>query len=324
MKPKKITLKRNKNRRGFTLGEVVTTVAIIGTLTAVAVPNYLRIKMEVNMETVRQELKKIQVHMNDLLNRNKQFPQDINSLGNNDEEQAITASLNAIDLKEYTTDGYQPSTNFSNYQFRTCPRRIGIGGDKCFTVSPMGISAALAIAPPPPSFVNMYVTRGNTPDFDLFTGSSYLTDEQKLELFSLWMEQFAYYTNFRMLTHMGKTYEDLETTAPSYLFFQSQEVMDAIKTLSEQPNSYLKDKGIQIFFSELTKEEALQKNGNQYHQGNVEYQYDMSSKQLRTEPSTFELAFKLTDPKGTLSGANYNTALSVILSAKNRAYLIPT
>ena len=136
--------KKVKRLKGFTLGEMVTTVTIIGSLTAIAVPNYLRIRMEVNMEMVRQELRTIQKHMNDLLNRDHRFPQDINTLGNTPEEQSITGSLTAIDLKDYTTDGYRVDPNLSNYQLTTCPTKIGISGDKCFTVNTFSISSAAA------------------------------------------------------------------------------------------------------------------------------------------------------------------------------------
>ncbi len=136
--------KKVKRLKGFTLGEMVTTVTIVGSLTAIAVPNYLRVRMEVNMEMVRQELRTIQKHMNDLLNRDKRFPQDINTLGNTPEEQSITGSLSAIGLKDYTTDGYRVDPNLSNYQLTTCPTKIGISGDKCFTVDTSSISSAAA------------------------------------------------------------------------------------------------------------------------------------------------------------------------------------
>ena len=133
--------KRRKNKLGFTLGEIVTTVAIIGTLTAIAVPNYMRIKMDVNMKMVQQHLRIIGVHLNDLYNQNRQFPEDILNLGNSGEEVVITASLNAIDNKEYTTDGYVTYSNRSTYTLRTCPKegRLGISGDRCFLLDPSGI-----------------------------------------------------------------------------------------------------------------------------------------------------------------------------------------
>src|SRR3989344_663034 len=135
-------IKMKRNKRGFTLGEMVTTVAIIGTITAISVPNYMRVRMQVNMEMVKQHLKTIGTHMNDLYNRNKQFPQNINQLGSSGEEVAITASLFGINRREYTTDGYTTGPNLSTFQLRTCPQagRWGIAGDRCFTLTPLGIT----------------------------------------------------------------------------------------------------------------------------------------------------------------------------------------
>ena len=98
--------------------------------------------MQVNMEMVKQHLKTIGTHMNDLYNRNRQFPQDINQLGNSGEEVAITASLFGINRREYTTDGYTTGPNLSTFQLRTCPQagRWGIAGDRCFTLTPLGIT----------------------------------------------------------------------------------------------------------------------------------------------------------------------------------------
>src|SRR3989338_1341150 len=135
-------IKRRKNKLGFTLGEIVITVAIIGTLTSIAAPNYMRIKMDVNMKMVQQHLRIIGVHLNDLYNQSRQFPEDILTLlGNSGEEVRITASLNAIDNKEYTTDGYVTYSNRSTYTLRTCPKegRWGISGDRCFLLDPSGI-----------------------------------------------------------------------------------------------------------------------------------------------------------------------------------------
>jgi prepilin-type N-terminal cleavage/methylation domain-containing protein len=280
---------RNKNKKGFTLGEMVTTVAIIGTLSAVAVPNYLRIKMEVNMETVRQELKKIQVHMNDLLNRDRQFPQDINNLGNSDEEQSITASLTAIDLKEYTTDGYQIDANFSNYQIRSCPRRRG-AGDKCFTLNPMQIMSAalpadffsgnpwsgslvpmppISPAPTPWTHSQWLMTKSGgdiwTRDVyrrnfwmdpfmmvDSLLSSKNLSEDDRINLMTAYLETLAY-ENFK------------DATFPDYSWYKRKQTNEELTTnvfpVSEKykseldkimPSVYknLKEAGLEIFVSD--------------------------------------------------------------------------
>ena len=92
-----------KNNLGYTLVEIVTTTAIVGTLTAVAVPNFLRVKMNVNMEMVKQHMKVIGQEMNELYNQNNphRFPASLEEImsGKSPEELSITASLNAIESK---------------------------------------------------------------------------------------------------------------------------------------------------------------------------------------------------------------------------------
>ncbi len=144
LEPKKKT-RIGKRHRGFTLGEVVIATAIVGTLTAIAVPNYLRIKMNTNMEMVKQQLKKMGTHMNELYNQNHVFPEDVLQLGNGLDEAAITASLNAIDSFGYTTDGYTTSANRSYYRFQTCPTS-NTAGDRCFFLDSLGTTEDIALA----------------------------------------------------------------------------------------------------------------------------------------------------------------------------------
>ena len=125
------------------MGEMITTVAIVGTLTAVAVPNYMRIRMQVNMELVKQNLKLIHEAMNRDLTNTGQFPakSDWGFGSGNEEEIAITASLSSIDQKDYTTTDYTTNQARSTYTFRTCPKegKWGVSGDKCFFLDPTGV-----------------------------------------------------------------------------------------------------------------------------------------------------------------------------------------
>src|SRR3989338_5858276 len=134
-------MKRMKNNLGYTLGEIVMTTAIIGSLAAIAVPNFLRIKMNVNMEMVKQHLKVVGQNLNELYNQNNphQYTEDILTLdGNPAEELAITASLNAIDSMGYSDHRWQtvgsPPNDFS---LRRCPVEglFGIAGDRCFLLT---------------------------------------------------------------------------------------------------------------------------------------------------------------------------------------------
>src|SRR3989338_2335449 len=130
-----------KNKLGYTLGEIVMTTAIIGSLAAIAVPNYLRIKMNVNMEMVRQHLKVVGQNLNELYNQSNphQYPQDIETLGNTPEALSITASLNAIGGMGYTNRTWLTAgTPRSTFSYRVCPGDglWGIAGDRCFLLNP--------------------------------------------------------------------------------------------------------------------------------------------------------------------------------------------
>ena len=138
--------KKRMENKGFTLGEIVVTVAIVGAITAIAVPNYMRIRMNTNVEMVRQHLRKMGQDLNDYNAKNKQFPQSLQGLGNSSEEASITANLSAIDLLGYTTDDYRPASGLGNYEFHTCPKpgEFGKAGDKCFILTPLGITEEAA------------------------------------------------------------------------------------------------------------------------------------------------------------------------------------
>ena len=138
-----------KNKLGYTLGEIVMTTAIIGSLAAIAVPNFLRIKMNVNMEMVKQHLRILGQNMNELYNQNNphQYPEDILTLdGNPAEELSITASLNAIDNMGYSDHRWQTVGSPPNdFALRRCPGEglFGIAGDRCFLLTPSELTEVM-------------------------------------------------------------------------------------------------------------------------------------------------------------------------------------
>jgi Tfp pilus assembly protein PilE len=136
-------IKRITNKLGYTLGEIVITTAIIGSLAAIAVPNFLRIKMNVNMELVKQQMRILGQNLNELYNQNSphQYPEDILTLdGNPAEELAITASLNAINRMGYEIEHFVPEDRSTFLDIaRLQPGMEGISGDTCYALDPMGL-----------------------------------------------------------------------------------------------------------------------------------------------------------------------------------------
>ena len=108
-----------KYKKAFTLPEMVIAVAIIGTVTAIAVPNYLRLRMETNMEMVKQHMRVIGEKMTEIIGKKGIFPDpnDWPNLTADEDEMSLTANLSAIDQLCYTNTDYTVNTGRSTYQF---------------------------------------------------------------------------------------------------------------------------------------------------------------------------------------------------------------
>jgi prepilin-type N-terminal cleavage/methylation domain-containing protein len=185
-----------KNNLGYTLVEIITTTAIIGSLTAIAVPNFIRIKMSVNIELVKQHLRIIGQEMNEFYNKTKRFPASMNEIINGDssEELSITASLNSIDNRGYMGEGadYLTTSDQSTYSLKTCPKEglFGISGDRCFILDPI---SGVRVSPPwnaaGVNIIPVFVIPG---DQTLpFLTDPNLTDKQKTEMLSAVFEYWA-------------------------------------------------------------------------------------------------------------------------------------
>lgn len=203
-----------KQSKGFTLSEVVVTVALVGTVTAISVPNYLRIKMEMNMEMVKQHMRVIGEKMIETFGKRGQFPNPSQwpFTGSFDpDEQVITANLDAIDDLCYTTNQSDYIVNQERDQFVFCSQRktdpeCRWAGSKRFCVhcnTQMSQYFAPGVVGQLPEFQPnngsaMAITGWHSGNFFNPSNMSYfltdpnLTDQKRVEILTAWIEYEAY------------------------------------------------------------------------------------------------------------------------------------
>jgi prepilin-type N-terminal cleavage/methylation domain-containing protein len=313
-------IEKTKNKRGFTLGEMVTTVAIIGTLSAIAVPNYLRIKMEVNMMMVKQELRTIQRHMNDAFNQSQKFPQNLTDLGASAEEQFIMDSLVVLDRKNYLTNDYRVNPSQSNYQFQTCPKQghIGSSGNQCFTMNSIEItSAALQLGSNDPwdgSNVNtlpwtltQLKVEQSGPFYEwgyyLLNLGAKLTQSQQVQLTGAALERVAYQLNYLMNeTTQEDSSNDLsldKKKLPSTMHVVTKEQEKTIKEILSRVYENLLEKGVRLYMTEQNIEEASARFSEIHDQetiNNILYISDKIEKDKVDEVRVLEFSYELEKP----------------------------
>ena len=98
-----------KNNRGFTIGEIVMTMAIMMTLSSIVMPNLQRIKMNTSMELVKQHMRIIGEKITEFMGTSDRIPTEDEWAqgGTGDDELSLTANLSSIDTKGYTIDDFQ-------------------------------------------------------------------------------------------------------------------------------------------------------------------------------------------------------------------------
>jgi len=101
---------------GFTLVEIMIAIAVMGALTAVAVPNYMRIRLEVNQEMVENRMKAIADELLEYFNQNRRFPPGSRMSQDADESDgySFASHLSSIENKdaEVTYEVGEPPTTF--------------------------------------------------------------------------------------------------------------------------------------------------------------------------------------------------------------------
>lgn len=73
-------LNRNGCKSGFTLIELLIVIAIIGTLSAIAIPNYLKYKYEAKIVVAITDIRLIEKQIADFVLTNNQYPNNLNSV----------------------------------------------------------------------------------------------------------------------------------------------------------------------------------------------------------------------------------------------------
>jgi len=263
-------MKQRKNKLGFTLVEITTTVAVIGVVSAIAIPNLLRVRVNVNMEMVRQDMKTIHEALNDMRNRDGSFPEDLNQLTSQndyDPEMSITASLTAIDLKGFTTDGYSPVLNNSNYSMRTCPKRLGVNGDACWYIDP--VTRPNKINPWDGSGMPMspWSVLAST-DPDSILSDPNLSADEKAQLLADILEELAYKASLMQAVALQNCHFmgcAAELSDPSSgLFYFNQENQPSFEALLPKIHGLLEELGIHFAQVETNANRILDTNGTSF------------------------------------------------------------
>lgn len=137
-----LSQKTMSNRRAFTLVEIIITVAIIAIVSSLAIPGYIKARMNANMTLVQQQMRIIGEKMIEILGRKGKFPDpstwwESMKTSPDPDEVSITGNLSAIEYRCYSTYDYSTNEPRTSYRFCSAPQAKPCGqfsGNKRFCV----------------------------------------------------------------------------------------------------------------------------------------------------------------------------------------------